>query len=111
MTLEKINAAVGAAVDQCNASPLPFVELDPGNPDCPRSAWTVKETGDQDTDLMTGFVYAQALIECSKRIPRPVGIMAIEAVVSEIVKKGHLGPIERGFIGRLAMAVMAASQN
>jgi hypothetical protein len=105
-----IEAACEAAVARCE-SKLPFVELDPDNPDCPLSAWTVTESGDCDADMATGVVYAEALIQRSKQLGSLTGRMALEAVLQEIVRKGKVGPIEMGFLGRVAMAAIVASQN
>jgi hypothetical protein len=111
MSGKTIEAASNAAVDRCNGQVLPFVELDPDNPDMPGSAWTVSETGDRDADIATGLVYAEALIQRSKGQGTLLGRLALEAVLQEIVRKNRLGPIEQGFLGRIAMAAIVASQN
>jgi hypothetical protein len=93
------------------ASILPFVELDPDNPDCPRSAWSVHETGDVEADIAAGVVYAEALLQRLKPLGSTVGRGALECVLQEMVRKGKVGPIEVGFLGRIAMAAVVASHN
>lgn len=105
-----IDAACEAATARCQTT-LPFVELDPDNPDCPRSVWTVKETGSYYADLATGIVYAEALVDRSKQLGTLTGRMALEAVLQAIVQKGYFGPIEQGFLGRFAMSAIVATQN
>jgi hypothetical protein len=105
-----IDAACEAATARCQTT-LPFVDLDPDNPDCPRSTWTVKETGSYYADLATGVVYAEALIDRSKQLGSLMGRMALEAVLQEIVRKGYYGPIEQGFLGRFAMSAIVATHN
>ncbi|MDH6259035.1 hypothetical protein [Bradyrhizobium sp. BR13661] len=102
---------VAAAIARCESKPLPFVELDPDNRDIPRSAWSVTETGDYEADVTRGLVYAEALIQHSKRFGSFLGRGALEAVLQEVVLRGKVGPIEQGFLGRIAMAAIVASQN
>jgi hypothetical protein len=104
-----IDAACEAACDRCNTGPLPFVIWDPDNVDRIISAWEVVETGNLHTDMATGLVYASALMARAKETPLPHQV--IELVLSAIVRKGHFGGIEQGFIGRIAMAAAAASLN
>ncbi len=101
-----IDAACEAAEAQC-AVRLPFVEIDPENPDIPLSVWSVTESGDFFADSSRGIVYADALIRRSKQFDPLIGRGAIEAVLTEIIEKGHAGPIERGFVFRIAVVAMA----
>jgi hypothetical protein len=105
-----IDAATEAAEAQCE-SRLPFVELDPENPDMPLAVWSVTESGDHDADSATGIVYADALLRRSKQHDPLIGREALMAVLTAIVDKGRAGPIERGFLYRIAVVAMAGSQN
>jgi hypothetical protein len=105
-----IEAACEVAEAEC-ASRLPFVEIDPENPDCPLSVWTVTESGNHDADMATGVVYADVLARRCKQLGSLMGRVVLEGVLQEIVRKGKVGPIEQGFLGRVAMAAIVASQN
>jgi hypothetical protein len=109
---DQLHAAVEIAVARCNSTThLPFVELDPDNAEFPRSAWTVTETGDFAADVVTGLAYADLLIRRAKMCSSPLGRLMIEAVLQDLVRKGKVGPIEQGFLGRVVMAAIVASQN
>ena len=108
---DQLGAAAEAASQRCDGKPLQFVEVDPGNPDCLLSVWKVLETGDSITDIGTGLVYAEGLIQRAKQFDAEMGRFMLESVLHEIVRKGRVGPIEQGFIGRLAMAAITASLN
>jgi len=105
-----IDAATEAAEAQCE-SRLPFVEIDPENPDMPLSVWSVTESGDHDADGARGIVYADVLIRRSKLLGSLMGRSALMAVLTEIVEKGNAGPIERGFLFRIIAVAMAGTQN
>jgi hypothetical protein len=103
-------SACEAAVNRCEAK-FPFVELDPDNADCPLSAWSVRETGDVGADIVTGVEYAETLLRRSKDSGPLMVRMALQAVLEDMVKKGAVGPIEHGFLFRIAMAAAVGSQN
>ena len=105
----EIDAACEAACHRCNTGPLPFIVCDPDHADQIISAWQVAETGNLHRDMATGLVYASALMARAKEAPLPHQV--IELVLSAIVRKGHFGGIERGFMGRIAMGAAAASLN
>jgi hypothetical protein len=108
---DDLAAACELARQKCCKSPgLPFVATDCETGEV-ISPWSVTATGNFVTDLGTGLVYAEALIQRSKQFPFGCRHQCVEAVLAEIVRKGVLGAIEQGFIGRFSMAAAAASLN
>jgi hypothetical protein len=108
---DQLGAAAEAASKRCDGKPLELVEIDPGNPDCLLSVWKVFETGDSIADIGTGLVYGEALIQKAKQFDTEMGRFMLEAVVHEIIRQGRVGPIERGFVGRIMMAAITALRN
>ncbi|WP_213030848.1 hypothetical protein, partial [Acinetobacter baumannii] len=69
-------------------------------------ARAVTETGDNEADVTRGLGYEEAPIQHSKRFGSFLGRGALEAVLQEVVLRGKVGPIEQGFLGRIAMAAI-----
>jgi hypothetical protein len=113
---QQIDAAAAVSVTRCQSNPLPFIVPDPDNPHLVLSMWTVTESGDYCSDFVTGITFAEDLLQRSKQLSKQfgtaaVGRLLIAAVLQEIVRKGKVGPIERSFLERIAMAASAASFN
>jgi hypothetical protein len=110
------NKAVDVAVKECERRPLPFVVPDPEDPNRCLSLWTVTETGDDVADRILGIAYAEDLVQRSKIFARQTGVPSIAQVVlqdvlGEMIRKGKVGPIEEGFIWRIAKAPMVGTFN
>jgi hypothetical protein len=108
--------AVASAVNRCTATPLAFILPDPENPNLVLSMWTVKESGNFWADQVLGLTYAEDLIRRSQEYAKHTGVqvagrLVLEGVMGEIVRKGTVGPIELGFLSRIAMAAMVGALN
>jgi hypothetical protein len=92
--------------------PLPFVRVDPNNPQVITSLWDVTASGDEFEDAARGCMFAELLIWRAKNW-RGAGdpFQVISDVMMAIAKKGDPGAIERGFFSRIAMLALAASLN
>jgi hypothetical protein len=111
---QQFEAAVNAAVIRCQAKPLPFVVPDPEDPNRCLSLWTVTETGDDLADRIMGLTFAEELMQRAKEFSKQAGVPSIAQVVlqdilAEMISKGRVGPVEQGFIWRIARAAMAGS--
>jgi hypothetical protein len=113
---QRFEAAVNAAVRCCQARPLPFVVPDPDDRNRCLSLWTVTETGSDLADRIMGLTFAEDLLQRAKELSKRTGVPSIaqavlQDVLSEMIRKSHVGPIEEGFIWRIAKAAMAGSLN
>lgn len=89
---------------------LPFVRFNASGEI--ESAWDVAESCDEIDDLARGVCYAQLLVHRAKTTRCNFDpYQVIEQVLLGIVARGNTGPIERGFLARIAMLALAASLN
>lgn len=97
---------------RCTNGPLPFVKFDPNNLEVIISAWDVTESGDQEKDLTLGLFYAELLVRLSKTARGNFDpFQLIGEVLVAIANKGNPGPVEHGFLSRIAMFAHAGSLN
>ena len=110
--LDRGGAIWGELSAQCANGPLPFVKFDPNNPEAIVSFWDVTGSGDRAKDLTLGLFYAELLVDRSKTVRGNFDpFQMIGEVLIAIAKKSDPGPIEVGFLSRIAMFAHAGSLN
>jgi hypothetical protein len=108
---KEIEAGSAAAYQRCVSGPWPFVAIDPQDATKVLSAWMVKDSGVFANDVTSGIAYAELLLQTAKQNLYGCGPAIIEAVLTDMIKQGHFGIIEHGFIWRLARAAASGSLN
>lgn len=97
---------------QTAKGPLPFVRFDPDDPGVVLCAWDVTESGNYAKDLTYGVFCAEWLVHCTKNVRLNCDpFLVISEVLVAISQKGNPGPIEVGFLSRIAMLAHAAALN
>jgi hypothetical protein len=110
--LERCRLLWDQLVPQHIRGPLPFVRVDADNPDEIASFWEVADSGDEWDDLSRGLFYAELLVHRAKTVRGNFDpFRMIHEVTLAIARKGNPGPIERGFLARIAMLAQVASLN
>jgi hypothetical protein len=108
---ERSNAIWAELVSRIDG-PLPFVRVDPNDPQVIESLWHVSASGNEAEDAMRGVMYAQLLLHRAKNW-RGGGdpAQAIAEICMAIAKKGNPSAVEFGFFCRASQLALAAALN
>jgi hypothetical protein len=106
------NAIWGELIERCRSGLLPFVKIDPANPQLIASLWDATPSDNEVEDTMRGVMYAELLLHRAKNwCGGGDPVRAIADICMAIARKGNPGAIESGFFVRLACCAMAGSLN